>query len=168
MRNEKEETQRHLYLIRHAQSANNALAEEERVPDPGLTPLGHLQAMRLGVRMRGLSIHKIYCSGFLRALETARYLAAAKEMIPHVRQDLFEQGGCYAGFRVGELVPKPGMGRSEIANRYPKWEIDSRISEAGWWTGQSYEQESKQCSGRTRSPIGCKKKHWFRIHVWPW
>ena len=33
-----------LYLIRHAQSQNNALPEEQRVEDPGLTELGNQQA----------------------------------------------------------------------------------------------------------------------------
>ena len=37
-----------VHLIRHGQSANNALPEYQRIEDPALTPMGREQAERLG------------------------------------------------------------------------------------------------------------------------
>ena len=135
-----------LFVIRHAQSANNALPVQERVSDPGLTPLGHLQAMQLACRFRAIPLQAIYCSAFLRSLETTRYLAAAQGLLPHVQWDLFEQGGCYAGFEEGAYLPQPGLGYSAIQLMYPGWRIDPRIAEEDWWARHPYESwtEAKQ------------------------
>ena len=61
-----------LYLIRHAQSLNNALPEEQRVEDPGLTELGLQQADCLGKWIGTLALTKVITSPFRRALETAK------------------------------------------------------------------------------------------------
>ena len=37
----------HLYLVRHGESANNALPNHQRVADPSLTELGQKQAHNL-------------------------------------------------------------------------------------------------------------------------
>jgi 2,3-bisphosphoglycerate-dependent phosphoglycerate mutase len=132
----------HLILIRHGQSANNALPESQRVSDPGLTTVGHDQAALLAARLGMDAITHIYCSAFRRALETAAPLASATNLAPHVRWDLFEQGGCYAGYLPGKTRPDVGMGRTEIATRFPKWSIDPKISDHGWYHGQPLESNA--------------------------
>lgn len=143
-----------LLLIRHAESANNALPEFQRIPDPGLTPRGHLQAMSVARRLASTQIDLLYCSGFLRSLQTAQYIHATRiatnsSPVPNpptrvaIQADLFEQGGCYAGYLPDQRTPQPGMGRAELSLRFPNWEIDPRISEQGWWAHQTYESDSE-------------------------
>ncbi len=128
----------HILLIRHAQSANNALPEHQRVPDPGLTELGHKQAALTASALSSLQLTHLYCSPFLRALETIRPLADAKQIVVSIRCDIFEQGGCYSGSLPGEEKGELGMGCGELTRRYPKWLVDSRIEDRGWW-GKPYE-----------------------------
>lgn len=137
---------RRVYLVRHAQSANNALPESQRICDPGLTGLGHQQAERLAEWMKQLDSPQLFCSGFRRALETTAAIVRHTDWLPEIRADLFEQGGCYSGFPPNELLPEPGMGRIELQNQFAGWRIDDRISEQGWWYGQEYElEDSARC-----------------------
>jgi 2,3-bisphosphoglycerate-dependent phosphoglycerate mutase len=129
-----------LLLIRHAQSANNALPEAQRISDPGLTPLGRSQAEALSHWLSHYRPTELYCSGFRRALDTTQPVAEKLCLRPKVRWDLFEQGGCYTGYLPGKKASSPGMGRSEICKSYGEWEIDNRIDEQGWYHG--YELES--------------------------
>ena len=78
-----------LYLIRHGQSENNALAgESPETADPGLTRTGQAQARSVALHLRhcadktdvrdglvgepGYGLGRLFCSPMLRALETAR------------------------------------------------------------------------------------------------
>lgn len=127
-----------IYLIRHGQSANNAQAEHLRVSDPGLTELGEQQAVALAAWFASHPVDFLYCSPFLRALETTRPLAEIKQLPVRVRADLFELGGCYSGHEVGKKSGEPGLGLSQLRAGYPSWEIDSSIAESGWW-GRDFE-----------------------------
>lgn len=120
-------------LIRHGQSANNAQPEHLRIADPGLTPTGEQQAHALAAWFEQRAIASLFCSPFLRSLETARPLAERKQLPVRVRSNLFEMGGCYSGHEVGQERGEPGMGRSQLSLAYPSWEIDELISESGWW-----------------------------------
>ncbi len=128
----------HILLIRHAQSANNALPEHQRVPDPGLTELGVKQAALTAAALSSQRLTHLYCSPFLRSLETLRPLADSKQLPVSIRGDIFEQGGCYSGYAPGEERGEPGMGCEELQTRYPHWHVDQRIEAAGWW-GKPYE-----------------------------
>ncbi len=130
-----------LLLIRHAQSANNALPEAQRVCDPGLTPLGHSQADALSDWLSKYRPTELFCSGFRRALDTTRPIAEKLRMRPNVRWDLFEQGGCYVGYLPGKKTAAPGMGKSEIRMSYGEWEIDERVSDQGWYHGFEHETD---------------------------
>ena len=129
-------------LIRHGQSANNALPSNQRIPDPGLTALGTEQARRTAQYLVDVSVTHLYCSPFTRSLETMRPIAQALQMSVSVRADLFEQGGCYSGFEPGCERGEPGLSRSQIAARYPGWQIDTAIGEDGWW-GRNYESKEE-------------------------
>jgi len=122
-----------LLLIRHAQSANNALHESLRVPDPGITKVGEQQAACLAEWLKTYPPTVLYCSAFRRSLETTRPIAQSTNLKPIIRQDIFEWGGCYEGYIPGEMKPSPGMNRHEIKKRFPDWEIDDRIGDEGWY-----------------------------------
>ena len=125
-------------LIRHGQSANNAQAEHLRVPDPGLTDIGQLQAQALAEWLARQSISHLYCSPFLRSLETIRPLADCTQLPVRIRSNLFELGGCYSGHVPGTERGEPGLGKLQLAASYPTWEIDQLIGDRGWW-GREYE-----------------------------
>lgn len=127
-----------IYLIRHGQSANNAQAEDLRVADPSLTEVGERQAAALAAWFASHPVDFLYCSPFLRALETARPLAEIKQISVRVRADIFELGGCYSGHEVGRKRGEAGLGLSQLRANYPTWEIDTSIAETGWW-GRDFE-----------------------------
>jgi 2,3-bisphosphoglycerate-dependent phosphoglycerate mutase len=147
-----------ILLIRHAQSANNAKPEHQRVSDPGITELGHRQAAATAHALRTYEIRNLYCSPFLRSLETTRPIAQQLQKTPLIRSDLFEQGGCYSGYIDGQERGEPGMGRGELAEKFPGWFIDERISDQGWW-GREYESHSQACL-RTKEVA-----QWLNRHV---
>ncbi|MDX1928437.1 MAG: histidine phosphatase family protein [Pirellulaceae bacterium] len=130
-----------ILLIRHAQSANNALPESQRVPDPGLTDLGHRQAQRLAEGIKQFPVSQLYCSPFRRSLDTTRPCSDALKLTPTVDSDIYEQGGCYSGHIPGQLRGAPGMNRAELQRDYPEWQICSTIGEQGWNHGREYETE---------------------------
>jgi 2,3-bisphosphoglycerate-dependent phosphoglycerate mutase len=97
-----------LHLIRHGQSANNALFMASggvrtgypgRVPDPSLTDLGHRQAAALAEAIRDartpLALTHLYSSLTLRAVQTAAHLADALDLPVALRDDLHEVGGIH-------------------------------------------------------------------------
>lgn len=125
-------------LIRHGQSANNAGAEQERVSDPDLTALGKKQAQVAAAFLAEHPITHLYCSPFLRALETTAPIARETRLTPKVRADIFEVGGCYSGYLAIGRKGEPGMGAEQIKQGYPGWHVDEAISNSGWW-GRPYE-----------------------------
>ena len=128
-----------LYLIRHAQSQNNALPEEERVEDPGLTELGRQQAEHLGDWIPALKLTRLITSPFRRTLMTAEPIRRATSLIPEVRIDLHEQGGCYSGHDFSAKVGRPGMTRREIEAEFAGFQVADDIDRAGWWQSKPYE-----------------------------
>jgi|CXWL01.1.fsa_nt_gi 2,3-bisphosphoglycerate-dependent phosphoglycerate mutase len=128
-----------LYLIRHAQSQNNALPEEERVEDPGLTELGRQQAEHLGDWIPALKLTRLITSPFRRTLMTAEPIRRATSLIPEVRIDLHEQGGCYSGHDFSAKVGRPGMTRREIEAEFAGFQVADDIDGAGWWQSKPYE-----------------------------
>lgn len=127
-----------ILLVRHGQSANNAQEQHLRVPDPALTEVGTQQAIALAAWLQHHPISHLYCSPFLRSLETIRPIAEATQLPVRVRGDLFELGGCYSGHEIGKQRGEPGLGRQHLAASYPQWEIDAAIGDHGWW-GRDYE-----------------------------
>lgn len=149
-----------LLLIRHGQSANNAQPEHLRICDPGLTMVGVNQAAATARFLESVAITHLYCSPFLRALETARPIAESKQLTVYVHPEIFEQGGCYSGHEGVGRRGEPGMGYSQLREKYPGWHIDPSISESGWW-GKDYESFE---AARVRAGLVCQ---WLTRDVSP-
>jgi 2,3-bisphosphoglycerate-dependent phosphoglycerate mutase len=131
----------HLFLIRHAQSQNNALPEELRVEDPGLTTLGQEQARRLGGWILDLGLTRIITSPFRRSLQTAAALQRTTALAPEVRTALHEIGGCYSGHPGTTIVGRPGMTRIQIEGEFPGFRVSPEIDGQGWWGCKPRETE---------------------------
>ncbi len=152
-----------LFLIRHAQSYNNALGDERRrVVDPPLTDVGLRQAELLadflangtdyesapcegepsnGGNHCGHGITRLYTSAMQRALQTAQPIGRALGLRPEVWVDVHEHGGMWLdhGEPVG-VVGYPGMRRSEIKSRFPDVILPTDVTEDGWYDpAQGYE-----------------------------
>lgn len=146
-----------LYIIRHAQSSNNALTDhQDRVSDPLLTELGRQQAEILadhltnGKRLTpwerdthaqsGYGITRLYCSPMWRSLQTAQYIEQTLGLTPEVWIDIHEQGGIWLDHReAGGIVGYPGKTRSEILTTFPSYVLPDGITKRGWWHYQGQE-----------------------------
>lgn len=144
-----------LFIIRHAQSWNNALADQnDRVVDPPLTELGFRQAQLVAKHLangidhetraiegqptdtplNGMRITRLYCSAMLRALQTAQIIGAALGLQPNVWVDVHEEGGMWLNHgETGGIRGYPGMTRAEIAEQFPECVLPEEIAEQGWW-----------------------------------
>jgi len=144
-----------LYIIRHAQSTNNALDDESnRVCDPELSELGRQQAELLARHLAGgagpefergrlvvpngagYGIARLFVSPMRRALQTARPVARALGLTPEVWVDLHEHGGIFLdhGPEVG-YVGYPGLSRAEMQAILPGCMLPDGVTERGWWWG---------------------------------
>jgi broad specificity phosphatase PhoE len=147
-----------LYIIRHAESANNRMAAgmdyttyvQSRSADPTITELGVVQAQRLAAHLCGappagappsgkgvLGITHLYCSPMWRTLQTTLPLAQALELQPTVWPDIHEHGGMFSGNpRTGEgLIIHRGLQRSLIERDYPGFILPDSVTEEGWYQG---------------------------------
>jgi len=171
-----------LYLIRHGESENNAFAAEAtandvddppRTADPGLTRIGHAQAaciaghlarqrdktdVRSGVVVEGYGIERLYCSPMLRALQTARPIAAALGLRPEIWMDVYEEGGIWLDPGDGRgPVGHSGLTRREIETDYPGFAIPDGITEAGWWN-RPFEQREELVARAARVARGIRQR----------
>jgi len=149
-----------LFLIRHAQSANNLLGEQvhfdeymnQRDPEPPLTDLGFRQAELLAEHL--VSRHytedkleaaagdsygftKLYCSPMLRTMQTVWPFVQRTGLMPEIWLDIHEQGGIFRGNPHGEGGAQgfPGLTRAEMGEQFPGYLLGDDCAEIGWWTG---------------------------------
>ena len=136
-----------LYIIRHGQSLNNALGDSHnRVCDPPLTEIGEAQARCVAGYLRatsdktdgqngtGYGITRLYCSPMLRALQTTAPIAEALGLTPEIWIDVHEEQGIWLDEDDGRgPVGLPGLGRSEMAGRFPGVVLPEAIPDSGWW-----------------------------------
>jgi len=133
-----------LYLIRHAESENNARPAYQRVEDPSITPVGRLQAEALAQWSRSLKIDVLITSPFRRSLQTSRMvLDSSKPTAAMIWHNVFERGGCYLGYGDTNIQPRPGLGRSLIMSELPRAVLDETITEEGWWVGKQKETDEE-------------------------
>lgn len=161
-----------LYIIRHAQSYNNALANfKDRICDPPLTELGHQQAAAVadylargvhpeqkfggdaeatGVRtVLGAGITRLYCSAMHRSLQTAHAIGRALSLNPEVWLDIHEAGGIYLEHEDERgIVGYPGKTRGEILAEFPNVTLPDAVTEDGWWNVDDGQEDWPTCQGR--------------------
>lgn len=137
----------HLYLIRHAESENNARAEHERVEDPSITSRGVRQAEQLAEWLATFEFDLLLTSPFRRALETAKPIAARSGRAVQVWCDIYERGGCYRGWKADNFQGAAGLGREGILELVPGATLDEAISAAGWW-GELPRESDEQTAAR--------------------
>lgn len=145
-----------LYLIRHAQSRNNALyvrsgSFDGRSPDPRLSEVGRAQAKLLAqflaqgdpeaktdahdaFNQRGFGITHLYCSLLSRSIETALEISKAVNIPAVADCDLHEWGGVF------ELIEGdknhrglPGPNREYFEQNYPEMILPDSLDDGGWW-----------------------------------
>ena len=149
-----------LFLIRHGESTNNALADvSQRVADPELTALGRAQAGQVAAYLaEGLHLapaertedrpffDRLYCSPMIRTLHTAQAIGQAMELRSEIWVAIHEMGGIYLDHG-GErgVVGYPGLTRAEIAARFPTSVASAEVGEDGWWdAGRETDQQAQQ------------------------
>ena len=138
-----------LYIIRHAQSYNNALTDwTERVSDPPLTELGERQAAAAGrrtwsghrptipsspvralhyVNRTGFRFTRLFTSAMRRALQTAAPIGQAIGMQPEVWVDIHETGGVFLDYHEGRGLP--GLKRAEMAEQFPTIRLSPEVTD---------------------------------------
>ena len=148
-----------LYIIRHAQSTNNALPAEvelqERVCDPLLTELGYRQAEHLAEHLAtgrdgwseaasadpeaggspsaaAYGITRLVCSPMRRTLLTAQPASRTLGLQPEIWLDIHEHGGIYLDH--GEPAGKvgyPGITRPEVHAQFPGYRAAGDADRSG-------------------------------------
>ncbi len=149
-----------LYLIRHAESENNARPVYQRVCDPAITRRGQLQAEYLADWMQALPIDVLVTSPFLRTLQTTQAILTKRQRTVEVWHDIFEVGGCCSGYDEASFTGAAGLGCTEIQRFFSREPvavgamshstvrteaidtviIDPEICESGWWNCRDREQ----------------------------
>ena len=144
-----------LYLIRHAQSANNEIWDGSdhhpgRQPDPEITEVGHRQAQSLAEHLVhphaeprqhpfvpsetiDFGLTHVYCSLMTRSILTAQYIAEACGLELKALPDIFEKHGIYETDADGGLQGLPGPGRGYFEERFPRLNLPEGLGEDGWW-----------------------------------
>lgn len=111
-----------LVLVRHAEPDYRAAAKTREPWDPPLSEKGRFQALRAAVRLRQMKVDAVFTSTMRRALETAAFIAAFRDL-PMLRiQQLRE-----IDFDPAELGPAPDRQKlaAELAIRFvnrPRWD----------------------------------------------
>jgi len=129
----------HLYLVRHGESANNALPEHQRVADPNLTKLGRKQSLRLASHYSDFDrIDEVIVSPFRRTLQTAQPLLESRRLRATIWTDIYEVGGCFGGYGAN-ISGQPGMTDDEIRSEFPEFDVPADIDKRGWYKSEPFE-----------------------------
>ncbi len=160
-----------LFIIRHAQSANNALSDQTlRVVDPALTDLGRRQAELLAAHLAAGADHesqpceteppnggngacfgitRLAVSPMHRTLLTTRPIARALDLRPEVWPDIYEHGGMWLDHG-GErgIAGYPGLSRAEILACLPDASLPQTITDAGWYDPGLGQEPLERAYGR--------------------
>ena len=161
-----------LYIIRHAQSENNALHDQSKhLPDPHLTKLGTQQAALIAHHLanaphpeqrhgttpeetsvetvEGYGIVRLYCSAMHRSLETATTIGEAIGVRPEIWIDIHESGGIFCDHHDERgVIGYPGMTRRQIETAFPTVHIGDAVRADGWWDPARGQEDWPSCQGR--------------------
>lgn len=145
-----------VYVVRHAQSANNALTvpslmNPDRDADPTLTKTGFKQAAALGKWVGEMfgeqavvdgsikakhQIKKLFVSPMRRCMLTATPLSKKLGIPIRVKQDIHEHGGCFDGSpgqNESGVVGRPGLTKAQLESEFPGCIVPIELIK-GWWT----------------------------------
>lgn len=156
-----------LYFIRHGQSTNNVIMDEnnhdeylfERKTDPELTPVGIEQARIVADSIAqpftaqnddpqnrsGFGLTHLYCSLMVRAVRTGVEIAQKTNLPLVAWPELHETGGLFDVDIVdGEpvFIGQPGPGRSFFKAQFPQLVIPADLPEDGWYNREKEPRES--------------------------
>ena len=160
-----------LYIIRHAQSENNALwarsgSSNGRSPDPYLTEIGLQQADHLAQHIaknwgqadpendlhnrKGYFFTHLYTSLMERAVITGSAIAE-KVNIPLVAWEIIhEVGGIFdRKFDPDERIGLPGPNREFFSTNYPHLILPDSLGEDGWWKRPHETREQAMLRAKT-------------------
>ncbi len=153
-----------LYFIRHGQSTNNAIWQDNqynmdsRVADPTLTEKGFQQAAITGEMLNsqianrsdgiadtwdpqnraGFHLTHLYCSLMERAVQTGTVISKIVGLPLVGLPDVHEIGGIYRETMVNgtpTIEVSHGLTPAQLADRYPELILSKPIPEQGWWVG---------------------------------
>lgn len=134
-----------LFLVRHAESANNRAWAERgddsgRVPDPSLTDLGERQADALADWVRAdrgrLPATVLYTSLAIRCVQTAAPLADVLNLPLNGHEHLVEVPGLFERDPDSEeRVAYAGAGAHELRELSPRLQLPASARSDGWWSG---------------------------------
>ena len=142
-----------LYLIRHAESANNVIYSSTgghagRVPDPDITARGKEQTSHLAEHLAddnaeklnipvsgpdGFHFTHLYCSLMTRTIMTATPIAKARGLTLTALDNTFENGGIFQINEAGEREGLPGPGRDYFKDRFPHLQLPDSVDNSGWY-----------------------------------
>jgi len=148
-----------LYLVRHAQSANNANIDQPslRMADPPLTDIGFAQAAHLaqylktaidldrasdtlawrygGYEQMGLEFHRLLTSPMLRALQTVDPISKILDLPVKIWLDVHERGGLFLRSKEEKEKTTLGITREALRRDFPNFDLPQQITDVGWWRG---------------------------------
>ena len=144
-----------LYVVRHAQSANNALLvpslmNSDRDADPTLTEAGFKQAAALGKYVAEAfgekaaalgrvkpcdAVKKLVVSPMRRCMLTATPISKQLGIPIRVKQDIHEHGGCFDGAadQPGGVIGRPGLSKPQLEAELPGCVVPIELMK-GWWS----------------------------------
>ena len=147
-----------IYFIRHGQSTNNVIMDQnnhddylvERTTDPNLTPIGEEQAQLTGETFAqpftasefdpqnraGFGLTHLYCSLMVRAVRTGLAISQATNLRLVAWPELHETGGLFDVEMVDDervFIGQPGPGRSFFQSQFPDLILPDDLSEEGWY-----------------------------------
>lgn len=146
-----------LYIIRHAQSVNNALwaetgIDDDRLPDPPITEKGHQQARCLAAFLAdgdpaaepnyfaqrhnrgGFGLTHLYTSLMVRSIMTATYVAGRTGLPLTAWLDIHERGGLHdTDPMTGLELGIEGPNRDHFIQAHPGLVLPPELGERGWW-----------------------------------
>lgn len=129
-----------LYLVRHAQSQGNT-GEDLTTGDPDITEVGWEQARRLGERLKGQRIDRIYASPLRRTQQTASAIGQVSGLDVLPKADLTEVVLGQADYDI-RLLPEKKRER-----------VAERIMTEGTWDAFPGSEGSAAARKRVRSVI---------------
>ncbi|HSG17308.1 MAG TPA: histidine phosphatase family protein [Anaerolineae bacterium] len=170
-----------LYIIRHAQSENNAQwantgSSSRRRPDPLLSETGQQQAQHLAdllaradpdaqtdpwdmADQRGFAITHLYTSLMQRTILTATAVASALDLPLLAWLDLHEVGGVFEnGPEEGQRIGLPGPNRAFFESHYPHLVLPDSLGEKGWWN-RPYESRAEVRIRASRVAVELFNRH---------